>query len=83
MRFRSRSNQRHAQIVSGTRRLTLMLAGIVVLGMIWAVTMRGSAPTVNSAATQAAASLASESPDLLSDEIRVVPLAEQIGRAHV
>ena len=77
MRFRSRSNQRHAQIVSGTRRLTLMLAGIVVLGMIWAVTMRGSAPTVNSAATQAAASLASESPDLLSDEIRVVPLAEQ------
>ena len=77
MRFRSRSQQRHEQIVSGTRRLTFVLAGIVVLGMIWAISGRDSQTTDTSAASRAAASLASESPDLLADEIRVVPLSEQ------
>jgi len=77
VRFRSRSQQRHEQIVSGTRRLTFVLAGIVVLGMIWAISGRDSQTTDTSAASRAAASLASESPDLLADEIRVVPLSEQ------
>ena len=77
MRFRSRNHQRHEQILSGTRRLTFVLAGIVVLGMIWAVSGRNSGTANPSASTRAAASLASESPDLLADEIRVVPLSEQ------
>lgn len=77
MRFRSRNHQRHEQILSGTRRLTFALAGIVVLGMIWAVSGRNSGTANPSASTRAAASLASESPDLLADEIRVVPLSEQ------
>lgn len=77
MRFRSRSQQRHEQIVSGTRRLTFVLAGIVILGMIWAISGNDSQSPDNSAASRAAASLASESPDLLADEIRVVPLSEQ------
>jgi len=77
VRFRSRNHQRHEQILSGTRRLTFVLAGIVVLGMIWAVSGRNSGTANPSASTRAAASLASESPDLLADEIRVVPLSEQ------
>ncbi|MFM7058941.1 MAG: hypothetical protein ACKO2P_18680 [Planctomycetota bacterium] len=74
MRFRSRISPRQQQLLQGSRRVTLAIAGLGILLLVWLVSrpsatndMFGNGPATPAADTTAVLS------GLQSDEIHVIP----------